>query len=384
MMQRTDKPSFILLVFLAVLSLSLFFLAENSQTPRKADFYAEKVKAAELTQKAQDVIKQELARRGYVIDTQNDPNLSGLIGPQYSLITTDRSNLKDKLISTNPNGAAVLVDMLHKAGAMPGDPVAVMFSGSFPATSIAVLAACKVMDLKPVIITSVGSSSYGANWDDFTWLDMESVLAKSELWSYKSIAASYGGDNDQGRGLSPEGRQFLDEAIKRAGIEFINSPDEKDPANSLQENVKKRIKIFDREKGDKKYAAVINVGGGLAAVGSVQNGKLIPPGFSVSLRNRDFPAKGVINILAQKRIPIIHLLDMSRFAELYDLPLEVTPEPEIGQGPVFVKQQYSIVSTTIYTLILLVVLIGAIRLDLKYYIIKNRHLFVRKYERGTE
>jgi hypothetical protein len=75
---------------------------------------------------------------------------------------------------------------------------------------------------------------------------------------------------------------------------------------------------------------------------------------------------------------------MTRFAEKYNLPLEITPEPEIGQGPVFVKQQYSIVSTAIYTLILLAVLAGAIRLDLKYYIVKNRHLFVRKYQRGSD
>jgi poly-gamma-glutamate system protein len=364
--------------------LGLFFLAENTQTPRKADYHDEKIRAAELAKKAQDVIKQELFRRGFVIDTQNDPNLTGLIGPQYSLITTDRSNLKDKLISTNPNNAAVLVEMLHKAGAVSGDPVAVLFSGAFPATNIAVLAACKVMDLKPVIITSVGSSSYGANWDDFTWLDMEDVLIKSGLWSYKSVAASFGGDNDQGRGLSPDGRRFLEDAIKRSGVEFLYSVDEKDPANSLQENIKKRIKIYDRDKGDKKYVAVVNVGGGLAAVGSAQNARLIPPGFSPSLRNREFPAKGVINILAQRRIPIIHLLDMTRFAEKYNLPLEITPEPEIGQGPVFVKQQYSIVSTAIYTLILLAVLAGAIRLDLKYYIVKNRHLFVRKYQRGSD
>lgn len=378
MKQRIGKPSYIILVFLALLSLLLFFLAEKSQTPKKSDYYAEKIQAAQLAKKAQEIIKQEINRRGLVIDIRNDPNLTGLIGPQYSLITTDRSNIRDKLIATNPNLAADLVALLHRAQIMPDDPVAVMFTGSFPGANIAVLAACKVLGVKPVIITSVGSSSYGANYEDFTWLDMESVLINGGLWEYKSTAASLGGGDDQGRGLSPEGRILLENAIQRNGVEYINSPNPKTGETSLDLNVKKRIRIFDSKRNDSKYKVVINVGGGLAAVGSAQNARLIPPGFSSSLKGREFPSKGALNILASRRIPVIHLLDMTSFAEKHDLPTEVTPEPEIGKGPVFVKDQYSVVSTAIYTIILLVVLIAAVRLDLRYYIIKNKHLFVRK------
>jgi poly-gamma-glutamate system protein len=267
MMQRSGKPSYYALVFLAVLSLSLFFLAEKTQTPRKADYYNEKIQAAQLDQKAQEAIRQEINRRGLVIDVRNDPNLSGLIGPQYSLVTTDRSNIRDKLISTNPNLAAELVALLHRAQVIQGDPVAIMLTGSLPGANIAVLAACKILGVKPVIITSVGSSSYGANCEDFTWLDMEDVLVKDSLWNFKSIAASIGGSDDQGRGLSPEGRGLLENAIKRSGVEYIGSADEKGEANALESNIKKRIKIFDRERNDLKYKAVINVGGGLAAVG---------------------------------------------------------------------------------------------------------------------
>jgi poly-gamma-glutamate system protein len=378
MKQREGKPSYIILILLALLSFLLFFLAEKTQTPRKAEYYTEKVQAAELSAKAQEIIRQEINRRGLVIDVRNDPNLTGLIGPQYSLITTDRSSIRDKLIATNPNLAAELVALFHRAQVSPGDPVAVMFTGSLPGANIAVLAACKIVGAKPVIITSVGSSSYGANYEDFTWLDMEDVLAKNGLWDFKSIAASLGGSDDQGRGLSPEGRTLLESAIKRNNVEFISSADEKTEASTLDLNIKKRIKIFDRERNDLKYKVVINVGGGLAAVGSTQNARLIPPGFSASLKGRDFPAKGALNILAERRIPVIHLLDMTTFAEKHSLPSEVMPPPEIGKGPVFVREQYSVVSTTIYTIILLAVLIAAVRLDLKYYIVKNKHLFVRK------
>lgn len=378
MRPRVTKPSYYLLAFLALLSLFLFYLAERSQIPRKADYYDQKIEAAQLARRAQQVIKQEVVDRGYVIDVQNDPNLTGLIGPQYSLITTDRGYIRDKLISTNPNCAAVMIGLFHRARLRPGDLVAVTFTGSFPAMNIAVLSACKVMGLKPVIITSVGAATWGASWDEFTWLDMEDVLVGSDIWSFRSAGASLGGGNDHGRGLSPKGRELLREAIKRNGVEFISSIDEDTPTGSLQANIEKRMEIFDREKGEKEYKVVVNVGGGLAAVGSSQNGRLIPPGYNRSLYNREFPARGVINILAERRLPVIHLLQLSRFAEKYGLPVEVSSEPEVGEGPVFIKEQFSIVSTLIYTIILLIVLVGAIRLDLRYYIYRNKHLLVRK------
>jgi poly-gamma-glutamate system protein len=378
MRQRVTKPSYYLLSFLALLSLFLFFLAEGSQTPRKRSYYDQKIKAAQLARRAQEIIKHEIVSRGYVIDVQNDPNLTGLIGPQYSLITTDRGYIRDKLISTNPNCAAVLIDLFHRAKLKPGDLVAVTFTGSFPAMNIAVLSVCEVMGLKPVIISSIGAATWGATWDEFSWLDIESALVNNGIWTYKSIAASLGGGNDHGRGLSPKGRELLIESIKRNNVELISSISEENPSGSLEANIEKRIEIFDREKGEKEYKGFVNVGGGLAAVGSSQNGRLIPPGYNRSLYDREFPARGVINILAERRIPVIHLLQLDRFAEKYGLPVEVSPEPEIGEGPVYVREQFSIVSTFIYTIILMIVLIGAIRIDLRYYIYKNKHLFVRK------
>lgn len=378
MIQKAGKPSLFLLVFLALLSLLLFYLAEKSQTPRKAEFYDQKINAAQLAGQAQDIIKQEISRRGYVIDIQNDPNMTGMIGPQYSQITTDRGYIRDKLISVNPNNAAVLIDLFHKAELKAGDYVAITFTGSLPAMNIAVLAACKVMDLKPVIISSAGASSWGANWEEFTWLDMEAALVNGGIWNYKSVAASIGGGNDHGRGLSPAGRDLLEQAIARNKVALISSIDNENPTGSLQANIDKRIEIFDRELKGNNFKAVVNVGGGLAAIGSPQNGKLILPGYNSHLYEQELPALGTINILADRRIPVIHLLQLAQFAEKYKLPVEANPAPEIGKGLVFIQEKYSITTTLIYTIILLAMLWGAIRFDFRYYIYRNKHLFVKK------
>ena len=239
MRQKVGKPSYFLLLFLAMLSLFLFYLAEKSQQPQKATYYNQKIEAANLAKKAQDVIRQELQERGYVIDIQNDPNLTGLIGPQYSRVTTDRGYIRDKLIATNPNNAAVMIDLFHKARLKPKDYITVTFTGSLPGMNIAVLAACKIMDLSPIIITSVGASTWGANWEELTWLDMESLLVKAGLWPYKSVAASLGGGNDHGRGLSPEGRVLLNQAISRNEVELISSIDDEFPIGSLEKNIQK-------------------------------------------------------------------------------------------------------------------------------------------------
>ena len=57
-----------------------------------------------------------------------------------------------------------------------GDPVAVSFSGSFPALNIAVYAAIRTLNLKPTIISSVSGSQWGANDPAFLWIDMEHFL----------------------------------------------------------------------------------------------------------------------------------------------------------------------------------------------------------------
>ena len=83
--------------------------------------------------------------------------------------------------------------------------MAVSFSGSFPALNIAVLSAARVLDLHPVIISSVGSSMYGANQPEMTWLDMERILADKGLFPYRSNAASLGGiagTREAGRNVS--------------------------------------------------------------------------------------------------------------------------------------------------------------------------------------
>ena len=53
-------------------------------------------------------------------------------------------------------------------------------TGSFPGANIAVLSACKAMDIYPVIISSVGASSWGANNINQSWIDIENKLNETD------------------------------------------------------------------------------------------------------------------------------------------------------------------------------------------------------------
>jgi hypothetical protein len=75
--------------------------------------------------------------------------------------------------------------------------------------------------------------------------------------------------------------------------------------------------------------------------------------------------------MAEKRIPVIHLLRLREIAEDYGLPQDVVPAPVVGEGSLFYRDEYSISSTIIYAVVLIVFVAAALRIDLKYYIRKQ-------------
>jgi poly-gamma-glutamate system protein len=350
----------IVLSLLFVLSLLALIAVENSKVEVKQKWYSEKLEAAQLSQVAANCLKNYRLEKGVFIDAVNDPNQTALIGQEYTLITTDRGDIQSKLSTTNPNFAAVMVQFLREAGLNKNDYVAVGFTGSFPALNVSVMAALQTLDLKPIIITSVGSSNFGANDPYFTWLDMENVLFKSNVFHIKSVAASIGGGYDMGRGLSPEGRDLIINAIERNEVEFINE-------KHLENSITKRMDIYEKYSKGQPIKAYINVGGGIASLGNTINGKLIPPGITQYFTMRNFPVRGVIIEMGQKGIPVIHLLNVDQLLSKYGLPKAPFPLPEPGDGGIFAEKKYSVLVTALATLILVAVIIVVYLSERKYH-----------------
>ena len=286
-MYKFRAKSNIVLIVLSSLSLLAFIAVENSKVDVKQQWYSQKLEAAQLSQLAANHLKNHRLENGVFIDVINDPNQTALIGQEYTLVTTDRGYIDAKLSTTNPNFAAIIVQLLEDAGLEEKDNVAVAMSGSFPGLNISVIAALETLKLKPIMITSVGASNFGANDPYFTWLDMENILNNSNIFHSRSVAASIGGGSDVGRGLSPQGRDLISKAIERNDVEFINE-------KHLENSIARRMEIYNEYSDGKPIKAFINVGGGIASLGNTINGKLIPPGLTEYLPLRNFHVRGVI------------------------------------------------------------------------------------------
>jgi len=366
MIWTDGKPSNITLIGLTLLSILIFVIAEQTAEPERQPNFDKKLDAAQLSLVAMQAVKNQTELLGIKIDRQNDPFATGMIGQENTLITSDRGVVTSKILSTNPNYAAAFVDMLVKAKIKKHAIIAVGMTGSFPAWNISFLAACKAMELQPIIISSVGASDWGANIPGLTWLDMEQVLRQKGIFSYKSVAASIGGGSDNGRGLSPEGRDLIKDAAKRNDIKLILEP-------SLEENINKRMELYNAESKGKPVTCYINIGGGVASVGGSQNSRLIPPGLTQHLAVKNFPVRAVINQMAEQGMPVINLLEVDKIALKYNFPTEVAETaPKLGEGSLFFKDRYSVSSTIILTILLGLIVFVMIRIDIKHYLFKKK------------
>jgi poly-gamma-glutamate system protein len=349
-MVQFRAKSNLVLGLVSVLALLAFIATENSKIDAKQEHYNEKLQAARLSMEAANCIKSHRLEEGIFIDDVNDPNETALIGQEYTLITTDRGYIDAKLSSTNPNIAAIIVQYLKDAGVLEGDYVAVALTGSFPALNISVLAALETLKLKPLVISSVGASNYGANDPYFSWLDMETVLNEANVFKTKSIAASIGGGLDIGRGLSPEGRDLILKAIERNKVSLISE-------DNLVKNIEKRMELYNTHRKNMPIKAYINVGGGIASLGHTVNSELIPSGLTQNMVMQNFPLKGTMVQMGEKGIPLIQLMNINEILRAYDMPQAPIPLPQPGEGGIFIHKKYDLIVVSIATIILVIVVI---------------------------
>lgn len=275
---------------------------------------------------AYPVIRAERERRGLAIDRASDPNLTGVIGVEWSPISTTLGSLRAKRTATNPNMAALLVRWLQGVGAGRGSVVAIGVSGSFPGLAIAAVAAAQALGAVPLVAASVASSSWGANDPAFTWLDMEGALVAAGLFP-RSIGASPGGEDDVAAGIEDGARALLAAAIERSGVTRLTG-------GTLSESVTERVAAYDRAAGGRPLAAFVNVGGAAVNLGGCLGLLGLAPGAHRGLP-RCNGEPGVMWQMAERGVPVIHLLHVEGIAASGGMPVDPVPLPRPGRGAPF-------------------------------------------------
>ncbi|MBN1755576.1 poly-gamma-glutamate system protein [bacterium] len=355
---RPSRVSRSLLVMLAFLGILIAIAIEVSRKEDKQPYFEEKLRAARIAEESQKVIREYREGKHIVIDPISDPNSTGLIGEEFTLITTDRGNLEAKLTTTNPNYAAIIVDMFKQLQLEEGDWILIGWTGSMPGINIAVLSAVTALNLNPVIVTSVGSSQWGANNPDLTWLDMERILFEKGIFRHRSVAASMGGRGDRGGNISIKGRELIDSIITRNDVLNIDG-------NTLQDNIDMRMEIYRKMLIDNQPKAFVNVGGSLANIGSSQNEMLLEPGIIDYLMPRNYPQRGAMIQFGLQGVPIINLTDVNKIADNYGLPIAPEPIPMVPHGKVFFNEQYNLILAIVLLIAYSFVILIFIRVDLK-------------------
>ena len=294
------------------------------------------IRAAKKTQEAYRVIRESRMATGIPVDSIDDPAGSGLIGVASSSITTDPGDLEAKQTSINPNWAAVVVRYLEQAGVRPGECVAVGMTGSFPALDAAVLVGVQEFGARPIWIVSEGASTYGANMPAFTWLDMEQALYQKGIITGRALGASLGGNNNIGGGLPADGRDSLRLAIKRCGIPLIET-------QPLSSSIDLGMAQFKHAAGGNRIALYINVGGGLASLGTSQVSQILHSGLNppkVLLDIQDEPVQGYAARFMKDGLQVFNVLDIVPLAHANKLPIAPAVTPEAGRGELFVAPIY--------------------------------------------
>lgn len=350
---------------LIIISAIFFILQRASLKEKPTKYYKLKKKASQETYIAFKMLKEEFLKRGGEIDPVNDPGETGLVGVRISPITTGEGNLTAKITSINPNFSALFIEFFKKLKLKKGDYIAIGMTGSFPALNISAIIASQTLGLKPIIITSVGSSSWGANIPFWTYLDMENFLYKRGIIKYRTIAASMGGGDDIGRGLDEDGRNLIKKAIERNKIKiFINEI-------PLERAIEKRMEIYDSlSRG--KIKLFVNIGGGIANFGVSDLFYYLKPGLNYPYERRiDFktlPVKGVVVRFLEKGIPVLNMHNIVKIAKRHKMPVSPAVIPEPAEGKLFFREKYPIPYLLVELLIFISLIFIILKIDFIYFL----------------
>lgn len=310
----------------AALSLVLWLGAERVLEPPTHPQYTEMLAAARSMQAAAQVLATEKAARGLLQPLEIDPNRTGMIGPEFTGLTTSLGDLGAKRTVTSPDFAAALLGQIASLRLSPGAPVVVLVSGSLVGGNIAAVAAVERLGLEPVIIASLGASMWGATDPEFNWLDMMEVLNARGVIASTPIAAVLGGNGAVGSGIDPEVVEDLRASATRARVKIV----EVRPLNALVDALVAQIEDV---TGGAAPGLVINVGGAVVGLGSCPESYDFPTGLTLRPIYCSRGTPGVAMRLSAQGVPVLHVLNIRRMALDLGLPYDPVPLPSPGNNP---------------------------------------------------
>lgn len=325
--RRGLKSLPVLLLLLITLIITGF-----NKSVEKNDYYQLQIDAAHRMEEMTKAVKGYKKDLGIPI-YDYDYFETGLLGDEYNEYTTSLGHLESKRTSANPDMAALVVKMFKEVGLNEKDRVAVGLSGSFPALNLAVLSAGEEMDLDLIIISSFGSSTFGANQRDLTFPKILSKLNSDGYTRYNSSMVTLGGDDDVASEKPVDLVESIISEYKNLGLNVMVEPD-------FQKNISEKVNLYYKEG---KIHCYVAVGGNLTFLGigefDIANRQGILSQSRIRL-NSYGEKDGLIRYFLSKNVPTIHLLNVRKIVTDYGLPFDPPSLEEIGNSNVYYKVTY--------------------------------------------
>lgn len=286
-------------------------------TTQPSPLYHTQVLAAEKMLESIEHIKSMRYSLGLDIN-DDDWHQTGLIGLPFTGITTTLGPLEAKRTTSSHDMAALVVLMLDQAGVKSGDRVGAVFSGSFPGLNLAVLCATEAMGVELAYITSIGSSTYGANQPELPFPSMAISLVDHGILSQYPVATSLGGASDCGLDMDPELLAQMTNLLSSLPFPFLYEPD-------FAQNIQLREELLG------KIDCFLGVGGNVTSSGQGWN----QVDYGVVMPYAGYPILETSGMLARynaRGLSVIHLLNVKDLVATYGLPYDPDTLPEVGQS----------------------------------------------------
>ena len=320
------------LLLLAVVMAGLWYVTAPSVLTSEEQLLWEKVRAAQLH------LSQWREQNGTAAALENDPWSCGLIGIEWSGITTTLGELGSKRTACNPTWAIQFSRWFSELGLQPGDHIAIYASGSFPGMLLNAIVAAEAKELKPLLIVSLGASTWGANHPDAPWPVLATELRHSGFIRKRADYYTLGGGEELGHGLAPEGESLLREAVEDAGVDLLTT-------GNLEGMISRKVELLEEHKS----RLLISIGGSQANLGDALEVLRLNPGL-LSADEAELAGNGVIGAAMRNNIPVIHMLNLKAISSRVGIPYDSAPRKV---APAQVSKWWSGIGVVLFFIVLL-------------------------------
>jgi poly-gamma-glutamate system protein len=201
----------------------------------------------------------------------------------------------------------------HQSGLGKGDRIAIYSSASFPGLLLSAITAAEAMALEPLLVVSLGASTWGANHTEHPWPVLAAELRRAGFIRTRADFYTLGGGDELGHGLAPVGLALLHDAAKQAGVKLLM-------AGSLEEMVNRKTELL-KEHEPRLF---VSIGGSHANLGNSPDILRLHKGL-VSGTDTPYAGNGIIGEALRNNIKVIHMLNIKSLSQQVGIAYDRTP-----------------------------------------------------------